>query len=233
MLEPELPAIQLANQVDNLADQIRAGLKYRVIELIINGYRKMSTTGHFNVEWKENKFSAVLTGCTKKYCQEFSKFTHQTWTVVREFYHDDEDVISGESDPDKVPRIDIVIQTWTPDYEEMRFPFECKLVDEHRSDLIRLYVEKGIIDRFLTEKDYTAGSSWGGMIGYILHGNHNTIVVKLNEQINRQLNSPKAHLNINLPVANFQAIYNSVHLRPKKNNLLTITHLLLSFPKTP
>ncbi len=232
MLESNTTPTQNENSSTNLEDQISAGLLYRVLELIILGYRRMSKNGRFNMAWKENKFSAVLTGNIKKDCQQFSKLTHQNWDIKREDYKDDETIIEGEGDPDMAPRIDIVIKTWTADYEEIRFPFECKRIAVNDSGLIRLYVEKGIIDRYLTEKDYSREQPWGGMIAYILRGSHPAIAVKLNEQIDRQGASSGEHLKLQNPIAQFSAIYNSLHPHPKKPYPLTITHLLLSFPES-
>lgn len=231
MLESKLPTDQAVIQNYSLQDQIRFGLEYRVLELIITGYKKMSEAGRYNVEWKENKFTAVLKAYIKKHCQEFSKLTMRNWCVDREYYHDSKDVIEGEGDPDTTPRIDIIILTWTAEYEEIRFPFECKLLDVKSTDLIRLYVKNGIQDRYLTEKDYSDQSLWGGMIGYVVNGEHDQIVSKLNVQIDKQLKSSGAHLKIYQPVTSFEAIYRSMHQHPHKAELLTITHLLFSFTK--
>ena len=128
MLESKFPTEQPVKQSFSLPDQIRFGLEYRVFELIINGHKKMWEAGRYNIEWKENKFTAVLKAYTKKQCQEFSRRTMQNWYIDREYYHDSNDVVEGEGDPDTTPRIDIIILTWTAEYEEIRFPFECKLV---------------------------------------------------------------------------------------------------------
>ncbi len=147
----------------SLSDQLRAGLEYRVIELVTIGYKKMRENGRYNVDWKENKFTAVLRGYIDKQCREFSRRVSQQWAIDREHYHDNEDVIEGEADADAVPRIDIVVLTWL-NYEKLVFPFECKLIAEDDSTLIRLYIKKGLIERYLTEKNYASGASWGGMI---------------------------------------------------------------------
>lgn len=232
MLEPESLSTQLEKSTNELADDLRTGFEYRVLELIIMSYKKMSQQGYFDVLWKENKFTAILVRCIKQNCRDFSRLTGQNWTVIREYYHDGEliSAVTEEHDPDTVPRIDIVVSTWSTDYEEMSFPFECKRIAEHNSDLIRLYVEKGIVDRYLTEKDYSSETSWGGMLGYILEGNVNTIVTKLNKQIDRQRNSSFEHLMMREPVAQFNTMYLSRHPHPKRELVLTITHLFLSFP---
>ncbi len=231
MLEPKFPVEQAVIQSYSLQDQIRMGLEYRVFELIITGYKKMLRVSRYDVGWKENKFTAVLAAYLKKHCQEFSRLTKRNWYVDREYYHDSEDVIEGEGDPDTSPRIDIIILTWTAEYEEIKFPFECKLLDVNDSDLIRLYIKRGIEDRYLSEKNYSDQSFWGGMIGYIINGKYDEIVSKLNLQIDKQLKNPKAHLIIDQQIADFEAIYRSLHQHPTKTGLLIITHLLFSFIK--
>jgi hypothetical protein len=169
----------------------------------------------------------------ENYCPDYARLTGQIWDVVREYYHDTENVRKGLADPRIVPRIDIVISTWMAiGGIKIKFPFECKLLAENRNELIKLYVKEGIQDRYLTEKDYSSAQSSGGMIGYILQGNHKTIVTKLNEQIDRLLNSPADHLRMQQSIEQFEAIYRSIHQHPKLDGTLIITHLLLSFPNT-
>lgn len=227
--EPTSSANENEEVIEGLADQIRAGLEYRVLELIITAYNKMHDDKPHNPQWKENKFTAVLKNYVKKDCQRFSKLTRQSWYIIREYYHDSEGVTSGDDDPDKSPRIDIIIVTWTAEYEEIKFPFECKLLDENNSDLIRLYVKKGLIDRYLTEKDYADKSFWGGMIGYILTGDPDNIVNKINLQIEKQLADPNAYLRNLQPVNKLTTIYFSLHQRSELVKSLRITHLLFSF----
>jgi hypothetical protein len=212
----------------SFSDQIRAGIAYRVIELITIGYKKMYDNGRYRLEWKENKFNAVLKGYIGKECRTFSRRTGMQWDLNRENYHDSGDVVDGDGDPDKVPRIDIVILTWL-DYEKIIFPFECKLIRADNTTLIRLYIQKGLKDRYLTAKDYASGSPWGGMIGYVLAGGHEEIAEKLNVQIDKQLKDPNAHLKIQSPINDFDAIYVSSHQYPNTAMSLAITHLLLSF----
>lgn len=228
MRESDSSTMQDAEPEYSLASQIRAGFEARVIELITLGYRKMCDDSRFDVNWNENKFTAVLKGYTKKQCKEFSRRTRQQWHIVREEYNDGKDVIDGDGDADTVPRIDIVVLTWI-DCDEISFPFECKLLAEDSSTLIRLYIQKGLIDRYLTDKDYSNGSPWGGMIGYILKGSHTKIVEKLNNQIDRQLQKVDEHIQISQSSSQLQPIYTSLHQRSNYAPSLTVTHLLLPF----
>ena len=232
MLESKPGDAQILAQEDNLIDDLRRGTQYRyeqfVLQLIISSYRNMYGMILYDLTWKENTFSAVLTSHLKKQRQDFARQTRQHLHIGREVYNDDELISSGKADPDKATRIDIVIYTWRADYEEVRFPFECKLLDSDASHLIRLYIKKGLIDRYLTEKDYARGTTWGGMIGFILKGEHAEIVYKLNSQIDRQLN-PLHHLSPHQPIDQFDAIYTSKHPSKVQGEPLIITHLFLAF----
>lgn len=210
---------------------LREGFEDRTIELVIRGYWRMCKEDSINIMWDEETFSAVLVGCIDRCCQNFARLTHQVWDVQREYYKDNERILRGEGNPRAVPRIDIVVSNWVRiDAKKRRFPFECKLLDDQNADLIRLYIQNGLIDRFLNEeKDYSAGLPWGGMIGYIRQGNHDTIAAKLNVQIDRQLNSLAGHLNLHKLVADSDAIYKSKHQRPNHTEILTVIHLLLTF----
>jgi len=233
VLEPNPLATQLDSQGSNLLSEIRAGLEYRVLELIIKSYKKICAEGIYPDKKVEERYSAILIDHIENYCPEYARVTGQIWDVVREYYHDTEQVRKGQADPRKVPRIDIVISTWMAIGErKITFPFECKLLSENKNELIKLYVKEGIIDRYLTEKDYSAAQLSGGMIGYILHGKQEAIVTKLNEQIDSQLNRSTDHLRMQQSIAQFEAIYRSLHQHPKLDGILVITHLLLSFPNT-
>ncbi|MDQ2714845.1 MAG: hypothetical protein M3Z08_08065 [Chloroflexota bacterium] len=226
---PETHPSDVPYEGSSISDDLRTNLESLVLKLIIVAYKKMYAAGRYDTGWKENKFNAVLKGYTKKECRQYSRLTGQLWYVDREYYKDDDEVLFGEGDPDAVPRIDIVIITWVQD-EDVIFPFECKLLSEKSKPSLKKYIERGLIDRYLNqEKDYSLGSNWGGMIGYVLHGKHETIATKLNEQVTAQLNCTTAHLEMHQPIDGFDAIYKSQHQRPNKANLLTITHLLLTF----
>lgn len=210
---------------------LREGFTDRVIELIFRGYDKMCKERHLDIDWDEETFSTVLVGCIDICCQNFASLTHQVWHVEREHFKDSEQLRRGEGNPRAVPRIDIVIFNWARiGTQKRRFPFECKLLDAEDSELIRLYIQKGLIDRYLNqEKDYADGLSWGGMIGYIRQGHHSIVVSKLNKQIDRQLNTTESHLTLYKLITDADAIYKSQHQYPKQTDILTIMHLLLTF----
>lgn len=232
MLESKSLDTQHVMQGSTLPSDIRAGLEYRVLELIIKAYNKICEECLYPAKEEEERFSAILKNQIEKLCPEYGRLTGQIWDVVREYYHDSEESLQGQADPRRVPRIDIVISTWIAiGTGKIKFPFECKLLADNRSRLIKLYVKEGILDRYLTEKDYSSAQPSGGMIGYILHGTYEVIATKLNKQIDNILNGTIDHLQIQQPIEQFNAIYRSLHQHPKVNGTLTITHLFLTYPK--
>lgn len=212
-------------------EQLREGYDYRVIELVIGlviqGYRSMCEENCYPDVDEEERFSAILTDHIEQYCPVYSSSTRQQWDVRREHPLDDERVRRGQANPRKVPRIDIIIVRWAARGKSKNiYPFECKRLDESDATLIRLYVQEGLQDRYLTKgKNYADQQLWGGMIGYVLRGSHETIVTKLNEQIKVHLGERSQSLQRHSPIGDFGSIYISEHQHPAGIGLLSITHL--------
>ncbi len=224
------PISSIRNQLGRIQDKLREGREHLVLKLVIKAYRKMCEEQRYPLKRDEEWFSAVLENCIEDCCQEYSKETGHLWDVAREYYNDNEQIRMGRANPRRVPRIDILISYWKGIGErKQKFPFECKRIADNDTELIKLYVQEGLIDRYLTRKDYAAGQAWGGMIGYILQGLHDTIVFKLNQQVELQLCNSADYLVIAEPIADFEAIYKSQHQRPNHPDPLTITHLFLPF----
>ncbi len=210
---------------ENLAFALQKGLTIRAVELVLEGFARLGDRNKF-IRLHENSITAALRGKIIKQCPQYGRKTKQVWEVVREYYNDDELIESGERDANSAPRIDIVITTWTPDFEPIRFPFECKLLADN-STLIRLYVRKGIQERYLQkDKDYSNNSNWGAMIGYVIQGNHASIAPKINKQIRKQLRT-KEELLLN-GCSDSVARYLSIHKRDWIDRQIEVIHLFLS-----
>lgn len=221
---------QVGERRGSLRDKLREGREHRVLKLVINGYKQMCAEGRYPARKHEEWFSAVLEGCIEELCPVYSIETGYQWDVAREYPNDSEQTRMGQANPRLVPRIDIVITYWQGlGKKKERFPFECKRIIENDIEHIKLYVKDGLIDRYLTVKDYASGAAWGGMIGYILQGTHQTVVAKLNKVMDVHINRPTEHLKIAEPIADFEAIYKSRHQRPLQGDFLTITHIFLPF----
>lgn len=219
------------SQEENLLDGIDENL-YRSFEplalrLIIRAYQRMKEKPEKrNEEW----FSAILKRHIKEICSSYALETGIQWEVIREEPHDDELISMGKRDPRKAGRIDIVVICWPKLGKRAAFPFESKKIAEDDNNLIKLYIEEGLVDRYLNiAKDYASGQSWGGMIGYILQGSHINIVDKLNMQVDKQLGNPAEYLLLDKPIDDFDLIYKSQHKHPSIDAMLTITHILLYF----
>jgi hypothetical protein len=99
MLEPTPSTIDEETEEDiTLSDQVRAGLEHQVIQLVTIGYNKMRDNGRCELDWKENKFTAVLKGYIDKECRSFSRKTLMQWHISREAYHDNKDVRATRPD---------------------------------------------------------------------------------------------------------------------------------------
>jgi hypothetical protein len=219
--------------------QRSGGIKGKLLEslepfalaLVIRAYRKMCDEERFPAKKHETWYSALLRGYIEELYSEYSLETGIQWDVIREFSNDSKQISLGQANPDAAPLIDIVVISWLGlGGPKSKFPFESKRIVEHDSELIRRYIREGLKDRYLNEaKDYSAGLSWGGMIGYILQGSHYTIVDKLNDQVNKQLSGSAEHFVIDQPIEGFDAIYRSRHQLTSETDILTIVHLFLPF----
>lgn len=218
---------QEENLLGGIDENIYKSFEPLALRLIIRAYQRMKEEPEKrDEEW----YSAILKGHIEKLCSSYSLETGIQWDVRREDPRDDERIRMGKLNPRKAGRIDIVVTCWPKLGKRTPFPFESKKISETNNDLIRLYVEDGLIDRYLNkEKDYASGQLWGGMIGYILQGSHVKIIDKLNEQIDKQLGNSDEYLFLDKPVDDFDLIYKSQHKHPSINDMLTITHLLFYF----
>jgi len=211
-------------------ENLHKSVEPRVLALVVQAYKKMYEEKCYPLKEHEPWFSAILFGYMEELCQEYENITGHPWQVTREYFNDNKQILKGEKDPNAAPRIDIVIACWRLGHKRIRFPFESKKIMENDADLIRLYIKEGLIDRYLNSaKDYSTGRPWGGMIGYILQGSSNTIIEKLNKQIDRQRGITTEYLTLDKPIGDFEAIYKSRHQRSVETDILTITHLFLLF----
>lgn len=225
------PTLSIKESPKGLKANIQNSVKIKFLRLVIKAYKKMQLERRSPTVRDEVWFSAVLFGCMDELCPEYEKITGYNWDVKREPVHDSEQVLQGQANPNASPRIDIVVTCWKGlGATRVKFPFENKRLLESDTDLARLYIKEGLIDRYLNkEKDYASGQLWGGMIGYILQGSHVNIIDKLNKQIARQLGNSDECLLLDKPVDDFDLIYKSQHKHPNMDGLLTITHMLLYF----
>ncbi len=225
------PASLAKTSTGSIEENLHTSIEPLVLALVINAYKRLRENEVYPLKEHEVRFSAILIPYIEEICSEYEDVTGQVWDVRREDVHDNEQIRKGEKDPNAAPRIDIVVTTWKlRQRPKTRFPFECKRVSENDSELAKLYIQAGIIDRYLNQaKDYAKGQTWGGMIGYIIEGSPIAIIDKLNEQIEKQRASTSEYLVLDKAIENFETIYKSHHQRSAETDILTITHLLFPF----
>ena len=225
------PVSLAKTSLGGINENLHRSIEPLVLALIINAYKRVRDNKVYPLKEHEVWFSTTLVPYMEELCSEYENITGQPWSVTREHVHDDEQMRKGEKNPNAATRIDVVITTWKLGRQKTKFPFECKRISENDTDLVRLYIEEGLIDRYLNKaKDYAVGQSWGGMIGYILQGSLDTIIDKLNKQVKRQRENISEYLILDKPIENFEAIYKSRHQHLDEADVLTITHIFLPFP---
>lgn len=163
----------------------KAGFEYKCLLMLIDAHRKMKSENNYNISWKENKFTKVLVQYVK--ASELTKKWNMD--IVREYYLDDYQ--DENADPDKTPRIDIRFSNWNSK-SLFEYFIEAKNLcgndwtKEDGSNVsssyqLNRYVNKGV-------SHFISGHypSTGCLCGYILEGNNDMIIKKLNDILERK-----------------------------------------------
>lgn len=163
----------------------KAGFEYKCLFVFIDAHRKMKSENNYNISWKENKITKVLI----KYVKESELAKKWSMDIVREYYLDNYQ--EENTDPDKTPRIDIRFSQWNSK-TLFEYFIEAKNLCENdwikedgkkvsSSYLLNRYINKGV-KHFLVDYYPTNGC----LCGYILEGNNDTIINKLNDILNKK-----------------------------------------------
>jgi hypothetical protein len=197
------------------------------ISLLIESFQSVHNSGRVITDYSENDITAQLVGAMKAN----PKRKNLQISIDRENYLDFENTYQGLTNADKSARIDIKYNTWHTS-EEYEYFMEAKNLAEDNwiksnqtcVDAARLrkrYVETGI-DNFITGK-----YSNGCLLGYVLQGNSDKIVEKINSLLksakreSEHLKSSNQYTEINF--------YFSDHLNPSR---MKLKHFLLNFSKS-
>lgn len=106
--------------------------------------------------------------------------------------------------------------------------FECKIVDERKSDSIRAYINDGMF-RFISAK-YAKNQRVGGMVAYILNFEVIRCVNKINERIQNHNKLGKEDCLILYDIIDdFKDLYISKHKRENLRNLFLLYHVFMFF----
>ena len=193
----------------------KTGFEYKCLFIFIDAHRKMKSDNNYNTSWEENKITVVLVN----YVKESKSAKKWSLDIVREYYLDDYQ--DKHSDPDKAPRIDIRFSQWNGK-TLFEYFIEAKNLCENgwtkedgskvsSSYQLNRYVNKGV-------SHFISGyyPSNGCLCGYILEGNNNMIIDKLNDVLAKK---PFDRLQIAKTINDHSMIYK---IRYDDNELLNI-----------
>jgi hypothetical protein len=166
----------------------KAGFEYKCLFILIDACYKMKSENNYDISWKENKITRVLT----QYIKASKLSTKWRMDIVREYYLDNYQ--DEYTDPDETPRIDIRFTQWNGEalfeyFIEAKNLCENDWIKESGSKvsssyLLKRYVSKGVL-HFIS--GYYPPNCC--LCGYIMEGNNNTIINKLNDILeNKSLN---------------------------------------------
>lgn len=190
------------------------------VQMIVGAHKRMRSDVNLNPGWKETKFSACILGHMLKYKEQHDLQVN----VVTEPPCLDEEMITGDADPDKAPRIDIKVQQWCMP-EEVYITFECKRLDSRDSSLQRLYVTEGIL-RFVSGK-YSNKHQYGGMIAFVISGDVANLVASINQYIAGRRDLGQTHCLV--CEASTGNLYSSDHPRDNPFPSIRLRHVFCPF----
>lgn len=152
--------------------------------------------------------------------------------VERKLFNEEQSPIDTNN-PKKLPRIDINIVSWSFQKDiELEYFFEAKNLSEKNwykksgakvdaSSYQRRYIQTGI-ENFRTGRYYN-----GSLVGYILEGEIEPILDKLNTRLVKDTNSLKIIDKINF-IKDFSHCYESKHITFSSNEI-NIKHIFFKF----
>ncbi|MCF7859560.1 MAG: hypothetical protein K9N07_09620 [Candidatus Cloacimonetes bacterium] len=195
----------------------RVGFEYKCIYIMIDGYRLMKAANQYSLDWEEEQFTAQLINFIER-CPSTKNWKIHIKPEIRIYT---EEIISGEKLPKQASQIDMQMLSWQSDYEEI-YHVEAKNLCENdwtknngskvsSSYQLNRYVNKGVLHLM---SGYYPSS--GCMCGYILEGNTEKIIQKLNSILKKKLLNS---LKISSPVNNHSTIYN---IKYDENKLVNI-----------
>jgi hypothetical protein len=196
------------------------------VQLLLESHKELLKTGSNFKESDENAITVQLIGCMKK--NPIS--ADYKIDITREQYIDTDDVYSGMKDPDKSPRIDIRLMNWSGS-EKVEYFFESKNLYENN------FTKKGnktpVDARFYQKRYINTGIQnfidgkypRGCLIGYILEGNPDGVVEKINILLKTDKRNGEC-LSKKIVYGTLQYCFVSIH---NVENLDDLNHFFLNF----
>lgn len=194
------------------------------ILLLIESYNQIIPKNSLK-EQSENNITACLAGLMLKHPRRLDLMI----SIQRESYYDDKETYQGIKDANESVRIDIKFVTWSSNIEYVYF-LEAKNLSENNwtksynnakvnsHKQLKRYIDTGI------QNFITGGYPNGSLIGYVVEGNPNNIVQKIND-ILTQTNRSAEHLSKNSE-ARYDFNFISIHSNYK---LRRLNHFMLEF----
>ncbi|MCP5106370.1 MAG: hypothetical protein GY950_23495 [bacterium] len=201
------------------------------ISTLIDGYNLMIEAGEYERSWEEESLTANLI----KHMNLSPETIARKLDIIPEYHIYTTEVYDGVEKPKKALRIDIRFMSWSyPD--KVEYFIEAKNLAQNdwmkpdgsrvkASGLIGRYINTGI-DKFVKEC-YPLGG--GCMAGYVLEGNLDIIVDKLNKRLKSSRGRPQEILIKVEPINGHPDCYRSGHISKKSDSLLSLNHIFLNF----
>ena len=200
-----------------LIHEIRPDIEESIHHLVVDGFKLWEAGGFTRAGNLEKFFNIRMAKCM----DDIRRKRDISLRILREYTTPTDEMFEGSDDPDRSPRIDIAILSWTHASDDAYLTIECKLLDLRR--LPRRYVEKGI-DRFVQGR-YGVKTRIGAMIGYVLEGTPDEVVRIINSRIENILDSGHKLIPID-PIGWLETVYSSKHHRTSAPTPIFLTHLL-------
>lgn len=206
----------------NLINKVNLSFELKCLEVLIKSYSTSIQIGKVNCDWEEKTFSSHLVSLMKK-CDTALK--HKL-TITKEEELEDDEIDNGLKSPKEANPIDIRFhQSWKN--IRLDYNIEAKNISSvewkkkegqkvNASQQQTEYITKGI-DRFLIGhfKDKN-----GCMLGYIVYGKLDDLLIKINNKIESQKSKSEAIDFKGLLISdNKVKVYESCHSQRKIKHL--------------
>lgn len=211
--------LQSSNEaLESIAHELRPDLERFAHNLIVEGFRLWESKGFNRYSNCEVDFNTRVVCCMRAIQRRRDNILFRIYGEVT--IHPDE-TLEGKASSAKSPQIDIAIISWTRASDEAFLTVECKRLK--RRDLPRKYVVNGI-NRFVQGR-YGTKTRIGAMIGYVLEGTSEEMVVLINGQAEKIL-GPEHVVTLTDSVGWLESVYSSRHYRESPFSPITLTHFL-------
>lgn len=199
-----------------LAKEICPDTDEVIIGIVIEGYRLLYSENVVQKNWSEDMITLQL----YMRIQKAWKRTKLTAIPVHQY-----PIFIKKKPLGRPPTIDFAFHRGFLD--SSYFGFECKLVNDSDPMLIREYVGKNGMLRFISGK-YATEESIGGMVGYLINSKVSVVVELINKEILNKMSNSDC-LNIRTPIKGFNHAYSSTHTKSGHGTSINLNHLFFPF----